>query len=151
MASADEALVVRLSRQMRAPRERVFVLLTVPDELARWFGPAGFTIPAVSVDLRVGGRYRITMQPPDGEAFHLSGEFVDVDPPRRLRYTFEWEEPDPDDRRTLVDLTLGDLGDVTEVSLVQGDFATAARLDLHRDGWRDSLEKLAAEAQSPSG
>jgi uncharacterized protein YndB with AHSA1/START domain len=148
MESAEAGLVLRLSRQVRAPRERVFDLLTVPDALARWWGPHGFTILEVTVELRVGGRYRITMQPPDAPVFHLTGEFVEINGPSELRYTFRWEEPDPDDRTTVVHLVLDDLDGATLVSLTQGDFATAARLELHRGGWSDSLEKLAAVAES---
>lgn len=151
MGSEGGALVLRLSRHVGAPRERVFALLTVPHEVARWWGPRGFTVREVSSELRVGGRYRITMQPPDGAEFHLTGEFVEIEDPSRLRYTFRWEEPDPDDRVTVVDLVLNDLDGTTGVSLVQGDFATAARLDLHQDGWSDSLEKLAALAESSTG
>ena len=53
------------------------------------------------------------MQPPDGDVFHLSGVFREVDPPVRLAYTFRWEEPDPDDRETMVTLSLRDLGEST--------------------------------------
>ena len=82
------------------------------------------------------------MQPPSGDPFHLSVEFLQIDPPGRLVYTFRYDEPDPDDRETVVTLYLGDVADTTEVSLSQGEFATEARLALHRSGWTDSLEKL---------
>ena len=89
-----------------------------------------------------GGGYRFTMQPPEGEAFHLSGRFLEIEPPSRLRYTFVWEEPHPDDRETVVILSLRAVGDATELSLSQGDFTTEERLALHRDGWTDALAKL---------
>jgi uncharacterized protein YndB with AHSA1/START domain len=148
MGSTGEGLILRRSQRVEALREHVFDLLTVPHELARWWGPRGFTVPEASVDLRVGGSYRLTMQPPDGAAFHLTGEFIEIDRPRWLRYTFVWEEPDPDDRTTVVDLMLEDLDGATLVSLIQGDFATVGRLNLHREGWTDSLEKLAGLAES---
>ena len=44
-------------------------------------------------------------------------------------YSFRWEEPDPDDRTTTVTLSLRDLGEATEVSLTQREFATEARLE----------------------
>jgi len=116
--------------------------MTEPARLAAWWGPRGFTTPEAALDLRAGGRYRFTMQPPDGEPFHLSGEFLEVDPPSRLVYTFRWEEPDPDDRETVVVLALSALGDATQVSLAQGEFATEARLALHRGGWDESFQKL---------
>jgi uncharacterized protein YndB with AHSA1/START domain len=123
---------------------RVFEMLTDPTELARWWGPLGFTTPEVHSDLRVGGRYRFTMQPPEGEAFHLSGAFLEIQVPAVLRFTFRWEEPVPDDRETVVELSLHALGARTVVRLTQGEFATEERLELHRSGWADSFGKLAA-------
>jgi uncharacterized protein YndB with AHSA1/START domain len=82
------------------------------------------------------------MQPPAGDPFHLTGEFRTVDPPARLVYTFVWEPADPEDVETLVSLSFRDLGDSTEVVLTQGPFETGARHALHRDGWRDSFDKL---------
>jgi uncharacterized protein YndB with AHSA1/START domain len=96
------------------------------------------------VDLRVGGSLRFTMQPPEGDPFHLSGEFLQIDFPSRLRFTFRWDEPVPDDRETVVELSLDSLGGRTTVTLTQGEFATSERLELHRSGWADSFEKLAA-------
>jgi uncharacterized protein YndB with AHSA1/START domain len=125
-----------------APGERIYKTLTEPAELAKWWGPHGFTTPEIELNLRVGGSYRFTMQPPEGDPFHLAGEFLEIDPPRRLVYTFRWEEPDPDDRETVVMLRLDAVGDATGVTLSQGDFATEARLALHRSGWTDSFEKL---------
>ena len=136
--------VLELTRVLAAPRERVFDALTRPDELATWWGPQGFTSPEIEIDLRVGGRYRFTMQPPDGDRFHLAGEFLEVEPPRRLAYTFRWEEPAPDDRETVVTLTLDDVAGATELTVAQAEFATEERLALHRGGWTDSLDKLSA-------
>lgn len=72
--------------------ERIFNLLTEPAELAKWWGPRGFTIPDIRLDLRAGGGYRFTMQ---------------------LGYTFRWDEPTPDDRETVVILTLSALDEAT--------------------------------------
>jgi uncharacterized protein YndB with AHSA1/START domain len=140
-AVADE-LTVHLERVLPAPRNVVFGMHAEPDRLARWWGPKGFTAPSVELDLRVGGRYRIAMQPPDGDLFHLSGEFRRVDPPAGLSYTFRWEEPDPDDRETVVTLSLGDRGDSTQLVVDQGPFVTEARRALHEQGWAETLDRL---------
>jgi uncharacterized protein YndB with AHSA1/START domain len=142
MTEQPSGLVLKQQRVLDAPPERIFFLMTEPAELAKWWGPHGFTTPEIELDLNVGGSYRYTMEPPDGEAFHLSGEFLEIDPPGRLVYTFRWEEPDPADRETVVVLSLDAVGEATEVSLSQGEFATEERLALHRDGWADSFEKL---------
>jgi uncharacterized protein YndB with AHSA1/START domain len=142
MSGEPGGFVLELRCVLPAPRERVFALLTDPAELPGWWGPHGFAVPSVEVDLRPGGRYRFVMQPPDGDAFHLSGEFLEVDPPRRLTYTFAWEEPAPDDRETVVVLSLEGVAGGTELRLSQGELATEERLELHRAGWSESFEKL---------
>src|SRR5215216_7524928 len=82
------------------------------------------------------------MQPPDGDPFHLSGEFREVDPPDHLAYSFRWDPPDPDDRETVVAMSLRKLDGGTELLPTQGDFATQERLALHEGGWTESLERL---------
>jgi uncharacterized protein YndB with AHSA1/START domain len=140
--TAGGGLTLDLKCRLSAPPACVFTALTNPEELAKWWGPHGFTSPKLDLDPRVGGSYRITMQPPDGQVFHLSGEFREVSPPVRLAYTFRWEEPDPDDQETVVTLTLRDLGNVTELVLAQAPFATEARRALHEQGWTEGFERL---------
>jgi uncharacterized protein YndB with AHSA1/START domain len=140
--TASDGLVLRMKRVLHAPQAVVYRALTDPDELARWWGPRGFTAPSVEFDPRVGGSYRIAMQPPDGDLFHLSGESREVDPPARLAYTFRWDPPTPDDRESVVTLSLQDRGEQTEVLFIQGDFATEERRALHEGGWTDGFERL---------
>jgi uncharacterized protein YndB with AHSA1/START domain len=134
---------LRTTRILRARRAVVFRALTDAGELAKWWGPNGFTAPSVDFEPRVGKSYRIAMQPPEGELFHLTGEFREVDPPALLVYTFRWEEPTPDDRETVVTLSLREHEDGTELDLTQEAFATEERRELHRGGWSDSFDKLA--------
>jgi uncharacterized protein YndB with AHSA1/START domain len=135
-------VTLKIKRIVPAAPPVVFRAFSAPDELARWWGPDGFTAPSLDFDPCVGESYRIEMQPPDGDPFYLTGEFRVVDPPGRLAYTFSWEDPDPDDRETLVELSFRDLGESTEVVVTQGPFNTEARRELHRNGWTDSLNKL---------
>jgi uncharacterized protein YndB with AHSA1/START domain len=135
-------LALHMKRVLPAPRERVFRACTEPEELAEWWGPKGFTARSIELDLRVGGSYRIAMQPPDGDFFYLFGEFREVDPPAQLAYTFLYEDPDPDDQETVVTLSFGDLGESTELVFTQRAFATEGRRALHEQGWTDSLDRL---------
>jgi uncharacterized protein YndB with AHSA1/START domain len=113
-------------------------------------GARGIHLSEVIFDVRVGGAYRIAMQPPEGELFHLVGEYVEVSPPSRLAYTFRWEPPDPDDQETLARLTLRERGGATEIELTHGPFATEARRDLHEAGWSDTLARLARHLTLPT-
>ena len=142
MTGDSGGLTLHLEKVLQAGAERVFAACVESQRLAEWWGPAGFTSPTLDLDAREGGRYRITMQPPDGDAFHLRGEFSEVDPPRRLVYTFEWEEPVPDDQETAVTLSFLDHHEGTKLVLDQGPFATEARRALHEAGWTEALERL---------
>jgi uncharacterized protein YndB with AHSA1/START domain len=70
------------------------------------------------------------------------GEFREIDPGARLAYTFRYEPPDPDDRETVVLLSLRDLGESTALTVEQGTFATEDRRALHEQGWTESLDRL---------
>jgi uncharacterized protein YndB with AHSA1/START domain len=135
-------LALRLKRTLPAPREATYRALSEPEQLAKWWGPSGFTAPSVEFDPLAGRSYRIAMKPPDGDVFYLSGEFREVDPPAHLAYTFRWDPPDPDDRETLVTLSLRDRGEGTEVLLTQEGFATEERRALHDEGWSESFGRL---------
>jgi uncharacterized protein YndB with AHSA1/START domain len=150
LTTGSGELTVRIECVLPAGPTIVFRANTEPRELAKWWGPNGFEAPSVEVDLRVGGSYRIAMQPPDGALFHLSGEFREVDPPTRLAYTFRWEEPDPDDRETVVTLSLEDLGRSTLLTVDQRLFATEARRALHLQGWTESLDRLQELLSKPA-
>ena len=135
-------LILEINRVFEAPPSVLFEAFTDPRQLARWWGPEGFSAPRLEFDPRVGDGYRIEMQPPEGNAFYLTGEFRTVDPPDRLAYTFTWEDPDPEDVETLVELSFRGLGASTEITLTHGDFKTESRRELHRAGWTDSFNKL---------
>jgi len=141
-AAQPDELTLEMERVLPAGRPVVFRAFIDPNELAKWWGPEGFSTPSLAFRARVGESYRIEMQPPEGDRFYLTGEFREVDPPARLAYTFVWEDPHPDDVDTMVDLSFRDLGQSTEVALRQGPFNTDGRCTLHRNGWTDSFAKL---------
>ena len=68
-------------------------LNTTPEHIQQWMRPEpGMAVPLASMDLRVGGRFRIQMKKPDGEFFTAAGVFQEVKPPERLVYTWDWEK-----------------------------------------------------------
>ena len=133
---------LRLEKILPVPEERAFAAFVDAEHLRRSWGPAGFTVQDVQFEAVEGNDYRIAMQPPDGDGFHIHGTFRAVEPPQRLSYTFKYEEPDPDDQETLVTLTFESTEEGTRVILDQGPFKTPARLGLHRDGWTETLERF---------
>ena len=142
MTAQSGELTLEIKRVLAAGPSVVFRAFTAPNELAKWWGPEGFTVPNLEFNPRVGDSYRIEMQPPEGDPFYLTGEFRELDPPARLAYTFVWEDPDLDDVETVVELSFRYLAESTEVVLTQAPFKTEPRRELHRNGWTDSFDKL---------
>jgi uncharacterized protein YndB with AHSA1/START domain len=81
---------LRLERTFAAPREEVFRAWTEPEVLRRWWAAAPtWECPVAETDVRVGGRYRLTMRDPDsGKEHTVGGEYVAVESPQRLVYTW---------------------------------------------------------------
>jgi uncharacterized protein YndB with AHSA1/START domain len=139
MADPSSKLILNMMRIIPASPSVIF---TEPSKLAEWRGPRGFTTSSVDIDLRVGGRYRFGIQPLDGDLFHLTGEFREVNCPYRLAYTFVWEPPHPEDQETGVVLSLRSVESSTALELTHGVFTNSARLALHEQGWTESFERL---------
>ena len=135
-------LTLELDRVIGASPSVVFGAFTDPARVAGWWGPEGFSVPTLDFDPRPGAAYRIEMQPPEGEPFHITGDFRDVEPLARLEFTFAYEPPDPDDVTNLVELSFRERGGSTEVALTQGPFKTEERRELHRVGWSESFDRL---------
>ena len=151
MAPSSNGLVLKLTRTLAGPRPIVFRWFSDVDCVRRWWGPNGFRVPWLDFRPRPGNGYRIEMKPPNGRPFYLRGQFRVVEPPARLTYTFAWEDPDPDDIETVVELTFRGRDRSTEVTLTQGPFRTEARRALHRAGWTDGFDELELLIPQDSG
>ncbi len=126
---------LQISRALPAPPDRVWRAFTDPAALAAWFWPERFATTA-ETDVRVGGRYRIDGP---GAGMAVSGEYVSVEPPNRLAFTWRWDgEPE----ETLVTLELVATGDGTRLALTHERFSDDADRDNHAKGWSDCLDRL---------
>jgi predicted lactoylglutathione lyase/uncharacterized protein YndB with AHSA1/START domain len=79
-----------LSRDLDAPRERVWQAWTQPHRLAQWWGPEGFRTRVEALDLRPGGRWRYVMVGPDGAGYPSVGVFREIVPFERIVSTDEF-------------------------------------------------------------
>ena len=140
--ATDDVLITRV---FDAPRERVFKAWTDPDEVAAWYGPQQFETPRdrVRIDLRVGGRYELTMVQRDGGAeFAIGYEIVELVEPELLVLR---SDPMPEvgmHEPTVVRIELHDHGEKTRMTLSDGPYP--AGLGHAEAGWRASFDKLAA-------
>jgi uncharacterized protein YndB with AHSA1/START domain len=84
---------VRIEREFDAPRELVYEAYTDPELLTEWLGPRRLTMTVQEMDVRTGGSYRYTHSDEEG-SYVFFGEFREVDSPRLLVQTFQWEGND---------------------------------------------------------
>ncbi|MDN5861169.1 MAG: SRPBCC domain-containing protein [Pseudonocardia sp.] len=139
--------VLRIEQTFPASRERVFAAWTHPEVLRRWWaaGP-GWASPWIEVDLRVGGSYRLAMTAPGAADTNVvAGQYLEIAPPRRLVYTWQWEsaEAPGGDAVTLVTVEFRDAGAAgTTVVLTHSGFPDADARDQHDAGWRACLAQL---------
>lgn len=145
---------LRLERTFGASRARVFEAWTHPEVLRRWWGAGPtWTSPSIDVDLRPGGRYRLAMEDPDaGAVYVVGGEYLEVSPPERLVYTWQWETPGSPsgDLTTTVTVEFHEAsGDRTTVVLTHTGFADADQRDRHSEGWQACIDNLDARVLGP--
>jgi uncharacterized protein YndB with AHSA1/START domain len=92
IADVTEGIILA-TVEIAVPPERVFTALTT-DEITRWWGsPELYLTTEWTADLRVGGRWRADGKGADGTAFFVEGEYLEIDPPRKLVQTWkpQWE------------------------------------------------------------
>src|SRR5688572_30422848 len=81
-----DAIVIE--RTFDAPIAIVWKMWTEVEHFKNWYGPSGFTIPSIEMDVRVGGKRLICMASPDGDMkMWLTGEYLEIVPTSRLVYT----------------------------------------------------------------
>jgi uncharacterized protein YndB with AHSA1/START domain len=143
-ASGASEYGIRITRVFDAPRERVWREWTEPESFADWYGGPECEVPlsSVSMDVRHGGRWRLTMfAPPNRRRIDWRGEYREVDPPERLVFTVT-DRPG-DDAFELVTVLLTDLGDGrTEMLFEQRGSMSPEQYERATDGWGTFFDRM---------
>jgi uncharacterized protein YndB with AHSA1/START domain len=139
---ADHELTV--SRVIDAPRRLVFKAWTEPEQIARWWGPKGFTTVEYTMDVRPGGAYWLVMRSPEGTDHRKRGVYREIVVPERIVFTFAWEDAGGRlGHELLVTVTLEELGSRTRLTLHQTMFDSVEWRDSHVIGWTSCFERFA--------
>ena len=139
---------LHIERTFQAPAERVFDAWTSEEVMRRWW-QAGhdWETTEAEVDLRVGGAVRVVMRDPAKDVEHGGGgTYTEVDPPRRLAFTWTW---DGDTTRTLIEIDFEERDGMTTVRFTHRDLFDEQALRAHEDGWTTLFDNLERVLQSP--
>jgi uncharacterized protein YndB with AHSA1/START domain len=141
---------LKLTRLIAAPRTRVWTAWTDPIQLAKWWGPKGFTNPRCEIDARPGGTLHIDMRGPDGTVYPMSGVVRELVPLERLVFTSgALDEAGEAMFEVTNTLTFADEAGGTRMNLevvvtAIHDPKAANHLPGMEQGWSQSLDRLEA-------
>ena len=144
--AAGKAPDLEIERVFNAPRELVFAAWSNADQMMQWMGPVAHPAIAFEQDLRIGGRWHGTLRPvAGGEDLHQGGEFLEVEPPARLVFTFQWYGDNHEDGPgvpTVVSIDLYDEGAQTRMRFRQSGLKSTDSAAGHRGGWSSTFDRL---------
>ena len=134
---------VTLHRVLKAKPEKVYRAFTQADAIASWIPPYGFTCVVHSMDVKVGGTFKMSfINFTTGNGHSFGGTYLEATPNESLKYTDKFDNPDlPGEMITTVKLKKVSCG--TEISIVQEGIPSAIPVEMCYLGWQESLEKLA--------
>ena len=144
MEAATATDKLKVTRTIRASRQRVFRAWTEPELMMRWFVEDDGNMSVCEIDLREGGRYRLEGEM-GGKRWRIWGSYLEVRPPEKLVYTWTWKHDEgigTPDGETTVTVEFHDRGTETELVLTHERFASAAARDEHTQGWSSCLNRL---------
>jgi uncharacterized protein YndB with AHSA1/START domain len=136
------ANLVKLHRVFTAPVEKVFKAFTDADAMASWLPPYGFVCKVLSMDVKIGGTYKMTFTNfTTGGSHSFGGKYVEIIPNEKLKYTDKFDDPNlPGEMITTIELKKVLCG--TELFATQEGIPDAIPTEMCYLGWQESLEKL---------
>ena len=138
MASANTGAAVEVETRIAASPETVFDFFIDPDRMIQWMGRSAELEPLP------GGIFRCDINGRDV----ASGEYVEVDRPRRVVFTWGWEGEDSvtEPGSSRVEILLEAEGDGTHLRLIHSELPSADAAERHRHGWDHYAERLSVVA-----
>lgn len=134
---------VELHRVIKSTPDRLFRAFTTAGAFAKWLPPYGFFATVHEMDAQVGSRYHMSFTNlTTGRSEFFGGEYLELDPGKRLRYTAEFDDPQlPGQMQTTVVLREVFCG--VEVRITQEGIPPQIPAELCYLGWQESLDQLA--------
>jgi uncharacterized protein YndB with AHSA1/START domain len=132
-----------ITRVFDASRELVFQAWTDPRQAVKWWGPRSFPAIHLEMDVRPGGAWRGCLRSTETgiELWH-KGIFREVAPPKRLVFTFAWEEEGERGLETLVTVSFAEQDGGTRMTFRHAPFQSIAERDGHNGGWNSTFDRF---------
>ena len=138
-----ESNSVSLHRVLKASPEKIYRAFTDANAMVSWLPPYGFLCVVHSMDVKQGGKYRMSFINFSTGNWHSFGRtYIELKPNEFIKYTDKFEDPNlPDEMHTSVWLKKVSVG--TELKIIQEGIPSVIPIEMCYLGWQESLEKLA--------
>ena len=134
---------VNLHRVLTTSPEKLYRAFVEADALAKWLPPDGFLCTVHSLEAKVGGTFRMSFRNfTTGNSHTFGGEYLELVPGERLRYTDRFDDPNLPGEMT-VTVTLKKVSCGTELAIEQAGIPDLIPVEACYLGWQDSLRNLA--------
>ena len=138
---------IRLHRVLRASPEKIYRAFTEAAAMERWLPPFGFLGKVHHLEARVGGTFRMSFTNfGSGKSHSFGGEFLELVPHERIRYTDKFDDPNLPGVIT-VTVVLKKVMGGTELNVEQAGVPAVIPAEMCYLGWQESLEQLAKLAE----
>ena len=132
---------IKLHRVFKTTPERLYKAFLDPEAMVKWLPPHGFTAKVLSIDARVGGRYKMSFTNfTDGASHSFGGEYLELVPGKRIVHTDVFDAGPPGTMKVTIDLRKVMVG--TELNIVQEGVPDAIPAEMCYLGWGESLDLL---------
>ena len=134
---------VRLHCVLATRPEKVYRAFLEADALAKWLPPDGFTCTVHHLEAKVGGTFKMSFRNfTTGHGHSFGGEYVELVPNQRLRYTDKFDDPNLAGT-IVVTVTLKKVSVGTDVDIEQAGLPDVIPVEACYLGWQESLQNLA--------
>ncbi len=139
---------IRLHRVLTTSPDKLYRAFLEADALAKWLPPNGFACTVHHLEPKVGGTFKMSFRNfTTGNGHSFGGEYVELVPNERLRYTDKFDDPTLAGD-ILVTVTLKKVSVGTELDIVQEGLPDIIPLEACYLGWQESLRNLARLVES---
>lgn len=137
-------LSVLVRRLVSGSPEQVFQAWTLPEQIKKWWGPSHVICSECEVDLQVGGHYKLGNLLPDGSTIWIVGEFLRIERPDLLVYSWQSGLDNKFDEPAVEQVTVRFLGreGKTEIIVEHRHIVDEQVKRNHTHGWTGCLDGI---------
>ncbi len=134
---------VYVNRKFNCSVERLFEWMVEPTLICQWFGPQNIRLINADIDLNIGGKLCFELEKPNGERFFIAGEYLEIESPNKLQFSFAYRGLPNSPPASIVIITISPIdSNIAQLSLVQKFSSTPKDIARRTEAWKNMFNRL---------